>query len=748
MNLRLAPRFLAFSAGLLAQALAGQPPAAAADLTIDASSVVREIPVGLAGANVGPRFWQSSSPDYYAGIGEARIGVLRVAAYPIDSVTDYTLAHLDERVSRILSLGATPLFLQGINSVGRAHSDSRDAVFVSRLLKLDGTPGGTHATNMAFLVQRYKAPPYNLTHQFWQVGNEPDINVNYQVEDSQEYIDLFQSIHNQLVASGLRANVVLCGPSTSWDYGFGGFRDTLMNDFLAACKDQVDVVTRHIYAQIYPWEAPVADTAYNLLNAPIELIHFDSARASSQGRGEKALLDAMAARGVSAAVGTGVTEMNLFKNVNEYRFTITQGLWFLLSSHYAIYNPRSRLTLGFQFDTFNSGATGGMLGYYDSGRNRSFPYWAAYIHGRLTGTEALAQSSSDDHLVVTATRDEQFVYAQVLNRNTSAITATLTVQNAQVSSPTRFVLSATGTPLTGTPTTHGSSFSQVFPAMSAQIFRFPRTDYVSGIVVDNTDTARVTRTGAWQASGATPGYHGPDYLHDNNNGKGSKSVRYAPALPRLGRYEVYARWTSHENRAASVPIDIVRHGGAGTTVTVNQTVNGGAWVLLGTHVLDPATAAVTVRNQGTAGYVVADAVRFVPVAEDIVVDNTDSAHVTLTGAWTATTVSAGYHGVDYLHDGNAGKGAKSVRYAAPVAAVGSYRVYARWTSDSNRASAVPIDITGTAGTATVTVDQTINGGYWYPIGTYTLDPASSSVVIRNAGTTGFVVADAVRFVAP
>jgi hypothetical protein len=718
-----------------------------AAVTVDNASKVGDVRIGQAGVCVTPKFWTGTIPNYSNELEAAKVGVVRVAAYPVDSVSTHTLEDLDERVTRILGMGAVPLFIQGINNVGRANSQTKDATFYAKLLKLDGTPGGSHATNMAYLVHRYKAAPYNLTQQFWEVGNEPDINVNYQVESSQEYIDIFQSVHNQLVASGVRSNVVLCGPVVSWDYGFGGFRDTLMRDFLSACKDQVDIVTRHTYAAIYSWESPVADTAYNLLNASIEQVHFDHTIGNT--RGEKALLIEMTARGVPSTVGTGVTEMNLFKIVNEYRFTITQGLWFLLTDHYSLYNPRSRLTTGFQFDTYNNGTTGGWLGYFDSAKNRSYPFWATYIHGNLTGNEILAQTSDNSHLVVTGTRDDQFIYVQVINRNTAAITSTVALNNAAVTAPTVFKLTATDTPLTSASTTYGTSFSYAFPAMSAHVFRFPRTDYAPGIIVDNTDTARVVKTGAWVASAASPGFHGADYLHDNNQGKGSKSVRYTPSLPHSGSYQVYARWTSNANRANNVPVDILEADGSTSTVTVNQTINGGTWYLLGTYTLSPANAAVTFRNQGTSGYVIADAIRFNPVAQDVIVDNTDGANVTVTGGWTASSGSTGYHGTNYLHDGNGGKGTKSVRFAAPVAATGSYKVYARWTSDGNRAAAVPIDILQANGaTTTVTVNQQRYGSMWYLLGTFELNPATSAVILRNQGTSGVVIADAIRFTTP
>ncbi len=459
-----------------------------ASVTVNASSVVRDVPVGLMGSNAntgkGSKFWQSLLPAYRADLMTARMGSIRISTYPEDvsnSSNAITVAELDTRVAQILNAGGTPVFFQAINNINRTYSDTRDAAVYAKYLDLNGNlyPSGSTATtptriatNMAYLVNRYKNPPFNLTNQIWEVGNEPDINVNYQVEDSAEYIANFQAIHNRLVASGLRNNVTLCGPVVSWDYGFGSFRDTLMRDFLDACKNQVDIVTRHIYGKIYSWESTTY-TPYNLLNASFETAHFNSAQSGSRGEGK--LLAEMAARGVPSTVGTGVTEMNLFPNDggSETRHTIPQGLWFLLSDHYSLYNPRSRLTTGFKFDLYNDG-----LAYYKPDKSRSFPYWATYVHGHLTGDQILSQTSNNSHIVVTASKDDSYLYVQILNRHdTTTYSTSVTINNAPpVTAPTLYTLSATATPNTGVSTSHGTTFTRSFAPMTVSVLRFPRTD--------------------------------------------------------------------------------------------------------------------------------------------------------------------------------------------------------------------------------------------------------------------------------
>ena len=81
-----------------------------------------------------------------------------------------------------------------------------------------------------------------------------------------------------------------------------------------------------------------------------------------------------------------------------------------------------------------------------------------------------------------------------------------------------------------------------------------------------------------------------------------------PNLPYSGLYQVFARWPAGSNRATNVPIDIASASGA-TTVTVNQQLNNNVWVSLGTYSFAAGTAGfVKIRNTGTNGYVIADAV--------------------------------------------------------------------------------------------------------------------------------------------
>ncbi|MCC5844546.1 MAG: hypothetical protein JJU05_09865 [Verrucomicrobia bacterium] len=288
----------------------------------------------------------------------------------------------------------------------------------------------------------------------------------------------------------------------------------------------------------------------------------------------------------------------------------------------------------------------------------------------------------------------------------------------------------------------------------ADAFRFVKLDedQAAEVIVDNADATGVQITGQWVSTTFTPGYHGPDYLHDNNTDKGQKSVHFTPDLAASGTYDVYIQYPDGINRASNVPIDIT-HATGTDLISLDQRTGGGQWVLLGTYNFNSGTAGnILISNSGTNGFVMADAVRFVPAQShspaDLIVDNTDNTGVEINGSWTISTWAGGggFIGADYLHDGNADKGSKTVRYRPSIPASGTYEVFIHYTSSSNRASNVPIDITHAGGTDYISLDQRSGGGQWVLLGTYTFNAGTGgSVLVSNTGTNGFVIADAVRF---
>jgi len=135
----------------------------------------------------------------------------------------------------------------------------------------------------------------------------------------------------------------------------------------------------------------------------------------------------------------------------------------------------------------------------------------------------------------------------------------------------------------------------------------------AGEIINNIDPNKVILTGAWTSSTVSGGYYGPNYIHDGNTLKGTKSVQFTPNLLGGARsYQVYIRYTSYYNRATNVPVDII-HSGITTTITLNQQINGGVWVYLGTYnfLANRSGEGVTIRTTSTNGYVIANAVEFI-----------------------------------------------------------------------------------------------------------------------------------------
>ncbi|MBB6637696.1 polysaccharide lyase family 8 super-sandwich domain-containing protein [Cohnella thailandensis] len=281
----------------------------------------------------------------------------------------------------------------------------------------------------------------------------------------------------------------------------------------------------------------------------------------------------------------------------------------------------------------------------------------------------------------------------------------------------------------------------------------PEEPELVSVIVDNADATGVTKTGTWKTAGTQTDRYGANYLHDDNAAKGTKSVTFAPTLPSSGYYRVSMMWPQHANREDAVQVGIV-HDGATSTAAVDQRSNGGVWNPLGTYYFQAGTGgSVTIRNDALAspdGFVVADAVRFERLPDPIIVDNADSSGVTKIGTWTTANTQADRYGADYLHDGNAGKGTKSVTFTPELPISGTYEVYLMWPEHFNREDAVQVDVVHNGTASTVAVDQRSNGGVWNLIGTYAFQAGTGgSVTIRNdalASPDGYVVADAVKFV--
>ncbi len=140
-------------------------------------------------------------------------------------------------------------------------------------------------------------------------------------------------------------------------------------------------------------------------------------------------------------------------------------------------------------------------------------------------------------------------------------------------------------------------------------------DDLPGLVVDD---AQGKRVGEWKISARYPSYVGEGYAHDDNRGKGACTITFAPVFNKAGRYEVRLAYMALNDRSKKVPVTIL-HADGEETVYVDQTETppiDGRFVSLGQYRFEKnGQGFVLLSNEGTTGYVTADAVVFLPVEE-------------------------------------------------------------------------------------------------------------------------------------
>ena len=125
-----------------------------------------------------------------------------------------------------------------------------------------------------------------------------------------------------------------------------------------------------------------------------------------------------------------------------------------------------------------------------------------------------------------------------------------------------------------------------------------------------------------------------------------------------------------------------------------------------------------------------------------IVDNLD-AGASFSGTWDTSTFAPGFFGLNY-HYHAAAAGTDTFTWTPTIATPGSYEVFARWTQDPSRADDATYTIYHDGGNTSVVVDQQLNGGVWYSLGTFLLDGMGDRVELVQSAS-GIVVADAIRF---
>ena len=137
-------------------------------------------------------------------------------------------------------------------------------------------------------------------------------------------------------------------------------------------------------------------------------------------------------------------------------------------------------------------------------------------------------------------------------------------------------------------------------------------DTLLGIVVDD---EQATRQGNWISSSANGGYVGTGYRHDGDQRNGANIARYEAKIPKAGKYEVRLSYPPNNNRSSKVQVEII-HADGSKIEWIDQTKKPNVdslFVSLGEYNFsDTKPAAVIVSNAGANGYVVVDAVQWLP----------------------------------------------------------------------------------------------------------------------------------------
>ncbi len=175
-----------------------------------------------------------------------------------------------------------------------------------------------------------------------------------------------------------------------------------------------------------------------------------------------------------------------------------------------------------------------------------------------------------------------------------------------------------------------------------------------------------------------------------------------------GSYRLYTRRKREaiDNASRGAPY-IIQHALGTDTVLVAQHTYGSTWVDLGSYQFNQNVDYI-VTVSGDTGGTRADAIMLEPV---------DAARNSVT--WNFT-----------------------------VPQTGQYNIEANWTVNSYNTTSAPYTINHANGSDTVVVNQSVNGGIWNTLGSYTFEQGITYTITLTDDASGLVIADAIRISSP
>jgi hypothetical protein len=150
---------------------------------------------------------------------------------------------------------------------------------------------------------------------------------------------------------------------------------------------------------------------------------------------------------------------------------------------------------------------------------------------------------------------------------------------------------------------------------------------------------------------------------------------------------------------------------------------------------DPAAKGQTHDHQG---------LEEAPRLPGIVIDDTAAVR---TGTWLDGSVSSAVRiGTGYIHDGDAGKGEKTLTWSVAVPKAGEYEIVLHFPPNGNRAGNVPVTVEAGGEPKTFKINEkSAKTGGIASLGKYQLTPGKPATVrISNTDTDGYVAADGLQ----
>jgi uncharacterized lipoprotein YddW (UPF0748 family) len=135
-------------------------------------------------------------------------------------------------------------------------------------------------------------------------------------------------------------------------------------------------------------------------------------------------------------------------------------------------------------------------------------------------------------------------------------------------------------------------------------------------------------------------------------------------------------------------------------------------------------------------------------AGELILDNTDA---TFTGSWTPGAASTDKYGPDYRFAGTSTNGVTASAYFTPdITVQGNYDVFVWHPQGGNRSTNTPVTVVYKNGVVGTRINQEINGGQWFQVGTNLPFLRGTNGFVRISNATSdegqVVMADAVRFI--